>query len=304
MHPDYDALLDSWELALDADGYPATTLRAYRIGVQRFAAWLHVEHPDVDPLSIDRQHIRGWLAGARDRYSVNSIRAWYTGLRHFCGWLLAEGETTTDPTVGVRGPRPGETATNVLADDAVAALLATCTGNSFKDRRDAAILYVFFDGGVRLAENVGLRVDDFDLKDRILFLQGKGSNRSGPRRRAVALGVKATRALDRYLRERRKHPYAELPQMWLGDRGRGPIKRDAVVATVQSRAAQAGIEGFHPHMARHTWASAFRQAGGEEGDLMVLGGWRSRQMLDRYGKAAAEGRAQASYRQRSLGDRL
>jgi hypothetical protein len=37
---------------------------------------------------------------------------------------------------------------------------------------------------------------------------------------------------------------------------------------------------------------------------MVLGGWRSRQMLDRYGKAAADDRARAAYRRRSLGDRL
>jgi hypothetical protein len=34
-------------------------------------------------------------------------------------------------------------------------------------------------------------------------------------------------------------------------------------------------------------AHAFGAAGGNEGDLMLLGGWRSRAMLDRYGKAAA-----------------
>ena len=114
---------------------------------------------------------------------------------------------------------------------------------------------MFLDGGLRLSELAGLQVADVDLRDRIVFVAGKAGRRSGPRHRAVALGVKAARALDRYLRERRRHPY-------LGPR--------------------------------------LRAAGGNEGDLMLLGGWRSRAMLDRYGKAAAADRAADGYRRLSF----
>lgn len=44
-------------------------------------------------------------------------------------------------------------------------------------------------------------------------------------------------------------------------------------------------------MFRHTFAHNFRAAGGAEGDLMVLGGWHARAMLDRYGASAAAERA-------------
>ena len=47
-----------------------------------------------------------------------------------------------------------------------------------------------------------------------------------------------------------------------------------------------------------------RSADGNEGDLMLLGGWTSRDMLDRYGQAVAADRARRAYRERSLGDRL
>jgi integrase/recombinase XerC len=68
--------------------------------------------------------------------------------------------------------------------------------------------------------------------------------------------------------------------------------------------AAAGIRGLHPHAFRHTWAHAFRAASGNEGDLMLLGGWCSRAMLDRYGTTAAADRAADAYRRLSLGDRI
>jgi site-specific recombinase XerD len=303
VHPDFDALTTSWMLTLESDGYSKNTLAAYRQALGSFAAWMSAHAAGVGPVDADRNHVRGWLVHLRENTSPNTARGWFAGVRHFFRWMLAEGERPDDATLGIRTPPKSDPHTPVLKTDDLRALLATCDGNSFRGRRDAAIILVLADGGLRLAEVAGLRVIDVDIRDRVVFVVGKGSNRSGPRRRAVPLGVKSARAVDRYLRERRKHPFHELPHLWLGDRNRQDLSNGAIVAVLKRRGAEAGIV-LHAHMLRHTWASEFRTAGGEEGDLMVLGGWRSRQMLDRYGKAAADDRARAAYRRRSLGDRL
>src|SRR5690242_3963321 len=86
----------------------------------------------------------------------------------------------------------------VLSSGNLRTLLDTCKGKDFVSRRDAAIIYLFLDCGLRLAELAGLTVDDVDLRDRIIYVAGNGSNRSGPRRRAVRAGVKCAQALDRY----------------------------------------------------------------------------------------------------------
>ena len=225
-------------------------------------------------------------------------------VRHFCRWLQSEGEADQDATADIRTPAPGDPETPVLSDADLRALLSTCAGTDFTARRDTAIIMLFLDGGLRLSELAGLQVADVDLRDRIVFVAGKASRRSGPRHRAVPLGVKAARALDRYLRERRRHPYADTPRLWLGSRGRPTLDADGAKAMQRRRGADAGITDLHPHTFRHTWAHAFRAAGGNEGDLMLLGGWRSRAMLDRYGKAAAADRAADAYRRLSLGDRI
>jgi len=303
LHPDFGPLVESWRLALDADGYADNTLRSYARAVDSLARWLAEHHPDVGPVEMTRDHVRGWVVHVRESTSSGTARSHFAGVRHFTRWMVAEGETTVDATDGIRTPAANDPSTPVLSLDQIRAVLGTCSGNDFANRRDRAILFVFIDCGVRLAECTGLALDDVELRDRILFVRGKGSNRSGPRLRGVPFGAKCTQALDRYLRVRRKHPHAALPALWLGARGRPTLSADGIERMILRRAASVGVE-LTPHVFRHSWASQFRAAGGSEGDLMVLGGWRNRSMLDRYGKVAASERAQEAYRRLALGDRL
>jgi integrase len=64
---------------------------------------------------------------------------------------------------------------------------------------------------------------------------------------------------------------------------------------IAERGAQAGLPNLHPHLLRHTFAHEWLAAGGNEGDLMQLMGWRSRAMLNRYGASAAQARALDAY---------
>lgn len=296
-----ELLLDlaaSFRRELRAAGKAERTIVLYGQSIRFFADWLMEQgrRPDTDALS--KHTIIGWLESLRDSRSPQTVLTRFKGLRRFVRWAAAEGEIETDPMAGLEQPNAPAKPVPIVSDEEVARLLKACSGTSFVDRRDQAILRVLFDCGVRISECARLRVEDVDLDDHeVLHVLGKGS-----RPRAVPFGAKTARALDKYLRARRAHRHATLPALWLGQRG--GFTPDGVEEMLKRRAAQAGVTGLHAHRFRHGWAHAWLAAGGQERDLMRLAGWTSEAMLDRYGSSAAQERARAAHKRLGLGDRI
>jgi site-specific recombinase XerD len=165
---EFDLLGDSWEMAMAADGYAAGTRNGYRKALASFAAWLAAESPDTGPTDAARDHIRGWLVYLRRERAQNTARTYYAGVRHFYRWLVAEGEIEADPWDGIRSPAPAEPETPVVSPADLRRLLDGCAGRDFRSRRDRAIVMLFVDGGLRLAELAGLGVTDIDVRDRMV----------------------------------------------------------------------------------------------------------------------------------------
>lgn len=292
----WDGLMSSWLLSLEAERKSPSTLISYRWAPLQFHQWLaETGRGTNDVRDITPQLVREWLAHVIKTRSDNTARTRYVALRQWCTWLIAEREVTLDPMANVRQPSVGEKVAQMLTADQVDQLLDDCAGSEFADLRDRALLMLFADTGLRRGAVAGMELADVDLRERVVAVRTKGD-----RHLVVPFGANTAQALDRYLRARRRHKYADRKWFWLSSNNKGQLTANGILQMLRRRGQRVlGIPNLHPHMFRHTFADRWLEAGGSETGLMDIAGWKSQQMVRRYGAARRAARARAEHRRLS-----
>jgi len=289
LDADYlDQLVDSWDLQMEVANKSPATRKLYRRGVAAYREWCATIG---ETASFDKTQVMRFIAACRGDYgrSASTTKDYLKGVKRFAAWAAQEGELTT--RVGeIPPPALGTVALPSVTLETHQALLDTCDLATWIGKRDYAILRFLKAAGARASELVGMELPDLTVKTRRALLHGKGS-----KDRLVAFDSETALAIDRYLRARRGVKRSgETKRVWLAQGGQ-PLTYWGLDSMLTRRAEIAGVPAVNAHMWRHLWARSFLRDGGDRGNLKVLGGWKSNEMVEHYTSEDEAERALEAY---------
>ncbi len=241
-------------------GLAANTVAAYRRDVVRYIDYLDEECgiTSIDDVAAD--DVLDHLVSLREcGMATRSIARHLASIRMFHRYVQADGLASQDPTRDLDSPRLWQNLPHVLSVAQVDQLLAAPDTSTRRGLRDAAIIEMLYATGLRVSELASLRVEDVNMRKKMVRCIGKGN-----KERVVPLGRQARRRLNAYLRVRADMLKGRASdRMFVSQRGRG-MSRQRLWEVVRDLARRAGIaEHVTPHTLRHSFATHMLDRGAD-----------------------------------------
>jgi integrase/recombinase XerD len=258
------ALLDAFcDTLWLQDGLSRNTLAGYRSDLARLAQWLAARGASLE--RAGKAELAQYLAHFSTGSRPASQRRLLSALRRFYRYRLAQGATSSDPTLDLAPPSSPERFPKTLSEAQVEALLAAPDTTTPLGLRDRAMLEVLYATGLRVSELVALKHFEVSFDMGVVRVFGKGA-----KERLVPLGEEAVDWLQRFLREGRPAILKgrNSDEIFVTTRGTG-LTRQMFWVLIKRHARHAGIDPrrISPHTLRHAFATHLLNHGA---DLRVV----------------------------------
>ena len=250
LSPAIDEFIDHLKYEKD---YSPNTLAAYRRDLARFA-----DIARKPPDRITRAEINTFVSRLHSEgLAPRSIQRALSSVRSLFKFLEARGETRKNPAATARAPKNRNRLPGTLDADQ-ASRLFDFTAKKPQEKRDKAMLELFYGSGLRLSELVGANRGDLDLEAGFITVLGKGR-----KTRQVPLGRHCIDAVRVWLAVHPEPHGGSATPLFTG-RGTSRISPRTVQNRMKQIAArQLGSTDLHPHMLRHSFASHLLESSGD-----------------------------------------
>lgn len=200
-----------------------------------------------------------------------SIRTYCRAIKAFSNWLLENEYIEKDITFKVKLPREDKNIVIPLSEDEVIKLddviMIPVLSDTILYLRNALIIHLMLDGGLRKSEVINLNVNDIDVDKNIIYINNSKYNKS----RVIPLSSVIKNLYNAYLIDREYSDIGLLnntPLLIKADDKR--ITSDTIKSLFRRLKKQSGIERIHPHLLRHTFATSYLMQGGNLEQLRII----------------------------------
>jgi len=203
-HIPLSRLAEQYFITCRTEGKTDSTLRGYQEKLGRLVRWsegvllgdfsVNLIREYIDYLqTVPKYENHPYHTPNGELMSAANVRNHVRVLRAFSSWLYSEDLTLENRLARMKVPKAPRTILETLSEEEIKSLFACLDQDTPAGCRDAAILLLFLDTGLRRAELLDLSPDDVHVQEQWLKVMGKGQ-----KERIVPFGTRASKLLQRY----------------------------------------------------------------------------------------------------------
>lgn len=239
--------------------YSKLTIRAYRDDIDQFLLFMGVHHNDFDPCNTTSLEIRNWIISLKEMKLKNStINRKISSVKSFFAYLLRTSVLKTDPAQKIRLFKIDKTLPSFVKISQMERVLddLLVCGDEYYLERQSVIVLMFYCTGIRLAELIGLNVEDLSVDRLQIIVTGKGN-----KQRIIPLMGSMVKKIKNFLFLREKICLLNENALFLSCKAKR-ISRSEVYLMIRNKLSEIGVNGKKsPHVLRHTFATHLMNKG-------------------------------------------
>lgn len=237
------------------------SVQSYRRDLKRLM--LAMQKEDVNSWSeVTEDQLSSYISSMNEQLMADStISRHISSIRSFFHFLVESGELSDDITEGLKAPHIERSLPKILTEREILSLLDQPDLDTYKGKRDKAMLELLFATGIRVSELIQLRIDDVEFRLNCIDFKRFGQDR------VVPFGHHARSAIMDYLKGSRLSLLGDSVDegiLFLSATDGKAMSRQGVWKMIKKYGKMAGIRvDITPFSIRHTFASHMIENGAD-----------------------------------------
>ncbi len=231
--------------------YSNNTVKAYEADLLSFDNFIKEEFDQDSLQDVNFAQIRNWIIHLVKLNMTNrSVNRKISSIKAYYRFLLTTGQIEKTPLAGHKALKIKKNIQVPFSQDEIAEVLKAIEPNDFETSRDLAVIMMFYATGIRRAELIGIKLQNLDLKNKMVKVLGKRN-----KERYIPLLPEICRKLEVYLQFRTSVAKEDVPFLFVTSKG---IKmyENLVYRIINNYFSNAsGKVKKSPHILRHSFAT-------------------------------------------------
>lgn len=281
--------IESFLVEQKARGNTVKTIKDYTQNLSYFLNFVG----EIDVSSLDKSKILDYIVYLREKpknlghknkkvkedvfVSSVTVQSYVRHLKAFLAWLYENEFIEINLASKVKLPKAKKELKKILSDDEISRIFNACKYTTYVLRNKLIISLMLY-SGLRASEVVLIEKNNYDSKNKLLTVFGKGQ-----KERIVPIGKVTAEYLDSYLAEENKYNYFRWQKYlfvdWKGKR----VTYNALRLMIERIAQRSKVKRLHAHLLRHTFATRYLiKTKGDITSLKAILGHTSLKIVENY----------------------